>query len=76
MVSLTCSEDTAVFILCLAFHDMRHLGSETVAPKLREELLISRKLLLLLVLMSAELTLEGMHTLNVIQSVHLQAKGK
>ena len=45
-----------------------------MAPKHREDLL-SRKLLLLLVLMSAEPSSEFMHTLDVIPSVHLQAKG-
>lgn len=53
-----------------------HLCSKSVAQNPGEELLISGKLLLLLVLMSAEPSLECMHTLAVIQSVHLQAKGK
>ena len=72
-----CSEDTDVFIMCLAFHDK--VGAplfQKCEKKPGEELLISRKLLLLLVLMSAEPSLACMHTLAVIQSVLLQAKGK
>ncbi len=53
-----------------------HHCFKSVVPKPGEESLISGKLLLLLVLMSVEPLLACMHTLDVMQSVHLQAKVK
>jgi len=51
---------------------LEHLCLSNVAPKPGGNLLTSRKLLQLLVLKSVKLSLACIHTLVVIQSVHLQ----
>ncbi len=74
---VVCSEDTDVFILCLAFHDrIRAPLFQKCGTKTRRRIVDIRKVAATVGIDVCRALVGMQHTLDVMQSVHLQAKVK